>query len=338
MTATVERTAEAPAHDGVRVRQFDADRHDQSLELDDALEAKPTDRQLLWIDIADEIDPALAQQMADAFELDPPTVRALETPGDVPHLGVHGSYLHIRVGVEPNDREPDATPWLDIIGGGNVVITSHRRPIQFLDDMDDRIETDTTFGLLDASTFIASLLGAAVTSYFAAVDAIEDDVDVLDAKSLRDDGRQKLLDDLVVVRRRIARLRRVLTDHRQVFASLAGAELAKLTDNPDSAEAFKSVAERFDSAIGAVEDSREVLIGSFDVYMTRTAQRTNDIMKVLALATVLLLPGSVVAGLLGMNVLIPLPDDNPLSFWVVVAGVVIFAASILLIARARRWL
>ena len=102
----------------------------------------------------------------------------------------------------------------------------------------------------------------------------------------------ELLDDLVVVRRRIARLRRVLTDHRQLFASLAGAELATLTDNPDSAPAFKTVSERFDSAIGAVEDSREVLIGSFDVYMTRTAQRTNDIMKVLALATVLLLPGS----------------------------------------------
>ena len=72
--------------------------------------------------------------------------------------------------------------------------------------------------------------------------------------------------------------------------------------------------------------------------MTRTAQRTNDIMKVLALATVVLLPGSVVAGLLGMNVVVPLPDDNPLSFWLVVTGVVVFGASILLIARARRWL
>ncbi len=338
MTATLEPTAEAPAQGSVRVRQFDADRHDQSLELDDALEAKPTDRQLLWIDIADEIDPAQAQQMADAFEFDPPTVRALETPGDVPHLGVHGSYLHIRVGVEPNDREPDATPWLDIIGGGNVVITSHRKPIQFLDDMDDRIEADTTFGLLDASTFIASLLGAAVTSYFSAVDAIEDDVDVLDAKSLRDDGRHQLLDDLVVVRRRIARLRRVLTDQRQLFASLGGAELAQLTENPDAAAAFKSVSERFDSAIGAVEDSREVLIGSFEVYMTRTAQRTNDVMKVLALATVLLLPGSLVAGLLGMNMIIPLPDDDPLMWWLVVMGVVLFAVLILLIARARRWL
>ena len=320
------------------MRQFDADRHDQSLELAEALSAKPTERQLLWIDIGEDLDEKDAQRLADAFDLDPSTMRALETPGDVPHLAIHGSYLHIRVGVEPNDREPDATPWLDIVGGGNVVITSHRKPIKFLDDMDDRIEADTSFGLLDASTFVASLLGAAVTSYFAAVDVIEDDVDVLDAKSLRDDGRQQLLDDLVVVRRRIARLRRVLTDHRQLFASLAGAELAALTDNPDSAPALKAVAERFDSAIGAVEDSREVLIGSFDVYMTRTAQRTNDIMKVLALATVVLLPGSVAAGLLGMNVIVPLPDDNPMSFWLVVVGVVVFAVSIVLIARARRWL
>ena len=277
-------------------------------------------------------------RLAKAFELDPSTIHALENPGNVPHLAAHGSYLHVRVAVEPNDRQPDATPWLDIVGGGNVVITSHREPIKFLDDMDDRIQTDTTFGLLDASTFIASLLGAAVTTYFAAVDAIEDDVDVLDAKSLRDDGRHQLLDDLVVVRRRIARLRRVLTDHRQLFASLAGAELATLTDNPDSAPAFKTVSERFDAAIGAVEDSREVLIGSFEVYMTRTAQRTNDVMKVLALATVLLLPGSLVAGLLGMNMIIPLPDDDPLMWWLVVMGVVLFAILILLIARARRWL
>ena len=338
MTAIQEPTAKGASNGNVRVRQFDADRHDQSLQLDDALEATPTDRQLLWIDFSDELDPEQARRLAEAFELDPPTVQALRNPGTVPHLGVHGSYLHVRVAVEPNDREPDATPWLDIVGGGNVVITSHRVPIQLLDDMDDRIQADTTFGLLDASTFIASLLGAAVTTYFAAVDAIEDDVDVLDAKSLRDDGRHQLLDDLVVVRRRIARLRRVLTDHRQMFASLAGAELPKLTDNPDSAEAFKSVAERFDSAIGAVEDSREVLIGSFDVYMTRTAQRTNDTMKVLALATVLLLPGSLVAGLLGMNMIIPLPDDDPLMWWLVVMGVVLFAGLILVIARARRWL
>ena len=338
MTATHKPQAQALDHDSIRVRQFDADRHDRSLGLEDALSALPTERQLLWIDISEALDRERAQRIAAAFGLDPSTIRALENPSDLPHLEVHGSYLHVRLAVEPDDRRPDETPWLDIVGGGNVVITSHRGPVKFLDEMDDRIQADTTFGLLDASTLIASLLGASVTSYFTAVDAIEDDVDLLDAKSLRDDGRHQLLDDLVIVRRRIARLRRMLTDHRQLFASLAGAELAKLTDNPDSAAAFNAVAERFESAISAVETSREVLIGSFEVYMTRTAQRTNDVMKVLALATVLLLPGSLVAGLLGMNMLIPLPEDDPLMWWLVVAGVLLFAAAILVIARARRWL
>ncbi|HEY3523896.1 MAG TPA: CorA family divalent cation transporter, partial [Candidatus Limnocylindrales bacterium] len=144
--------------------------------------------------------------------------------------------------------------------------------------------------------------------------------------------------DLVALRRRIARLRRLLTDHRELFASLAGPDVARLADDAEGAAAFAAVATRFDAAVSAVEDSREVLLGSFDVYMTRTAQRTNDVMKVLALATVLLLPGSLVAALLGMNVTVPLSKDDPLSFWLVVGGVVAFAVVILVLARVRRWL
>ena len=323
---------------GIHVRRFDADRQDELLGLDEALKARPTDRQLLWIDIASELDPADIDRMSEALELDSPTRRALTSAGTLPHLAIHGGYLHVRVAAEPNDERPRQTPWLDIVGGNNVVITRHSVPIRFLEDMDDRIELDTSFGSLDAGTFMSSVLGAAVTSYFTAVDAIEDDVDRLDARSLHDDGRRDLLNDLVALRRRIARLRRVMTSHRPVFASLAGPEIAQLTDNPDSAPAFQAVAARFENAIAAVEDSREVLLGSFEVYMTRTAQRTNDVMKVLALATVLLLPGSLAAGLLGMNVAVPLNDDDPMSFWLVVAGVGLFAIVIIVIARLRRWL
>jgi Mg2+ and Co2+ transporter CorA len=322
----------------VRARQFDADRQDQVLALDDALVASPTERQLLWIDIADQATEAEVARMAAAFGLDDATQRALLTPGELPHLAVHGGYLHVRLAVEPDDERPGQTPWLDIVGGNNVVITSHRGPVQFLEDMDERIELDTSFGMLDSGTFVASVLGAAVTSYFRGVDVIEDAVDRLDARSLRDDGRHALLDDLVALRRRIARLRRILTAHRQLFAALGGAEIAQLTDNPDSAPAFQAVAARFESAIGSVEDAREVLIGSFNVYMTRTAQRTNDVMKVLTIATVLLLPGSMAAGLLGMNVIVPLNKDDPMSFWYVIAGVALFAVVILVLARIRRWL
>jgi Mg2+ and Co2+ transporter CorA len=326
------------AASSVRVRKFDADRRDEVITLDEALSTEPTERQLLWIDIGAELDHAEVERIAEAFELDATTRQTLETPGEKPHMALHGGYLHVRVAAEPTDGRLADTPWLDVLAGRNVVISYHHVPIEFFEELNERIAVTTSFGSLDAATFMVSILDDAVTSYFRAIDAIEDEVDRLDARSLRDDGRRVLLDDLVVVRRRIARLRRVLTDHRQVFAALGSPEVAKLTDNPDSGPAFQALAARFESALASVEASRDVLLGSFEVYMTRTAQRTNDVMKVLALATVLLLPGSLAAGLLGMNVVVPLSKDDPLSFWIVVGGVAIFAVFILVVARLRRWL
>jgi Mg2+ and Co2+ transporter CorA len=58
----------------------------------------------------------------------------------------------------------------------------------------------------------------------------------------------------------------------------------------------------------------------------------------LTLATVLLLPGSMIAGLLGMNVEVPLDKENPLSFWFAVGGIAVLALAIIAIAKVRRWL
>lgn len=321
----------------IRVRRFDADRTDRILSFDQALTAHPTKRQLLWIDISGDVTPQDAAKLAGAFALEPRMRLALEKMGEVPDFGMQGEYIHVRVAAEPEAAKPERTPWLDIVAGGNIVISHHEVPIGFLGSIDERIEADATFGTLGAGTFLAALLDAAITSYHRAVDAIEDEVDELDTKSLLDPGPE-LLNHLVRLRRRIARLRRRLVDHRELFASLAALEVGLVAGDPDSAAALKAVNTRFEGAVAAVEDSREVLLGSFEVYMTRTAQRTNDVVKVLTFATILLLPGSLVAGLLGMNVVVPLGKDDPLSFWIVVAGVVLFGAAILLVARARRWL
>ncbi|NJD27723.1 MAG: magnesium transporter CorA, partial [Chloroflexi bacterium] len=147
-----------------------------------------------------------------------------------------------------------------------------------------------------------------------------------------------LLNDLVALRRRIARLRRSMVAHRGVYGALTGPDVRQVVDDQDAVEDLTAVSARFDAAIAAVEGSREALIGSFDVYMSRTAQRTNDVMKVLTIATVLLLPGSVIAGLLGMKVVVPLDKDSPYSFWIVIAGVATLAVILLVVARHRRWL
>jgi Mg2+ and Co2+ transporter CorA len=316
---------------------FDSDRTDEALELEAALHRRIGDHQLLWIDVEGPLDDEVAAGIAKRMELRPTTRRALGQADRAAHLALHGSYFHVRVATEA-DREPSESPhWLDLVAADNVVLTNHVEPVAFLRDLDDRVEADTNVGGIDASAFVATAIDSAVTSYFKSVDEIEDAVERLDRRALSGREGDDVLADLVALRRRIGRLRRVLSDERDVFAAFRAADFEAVAPGDDSA-AFQALSERFESALGSVEQSRDLLIGSFDIFMTRTAQRTNEVMKILALATVLLLPGSLIAGLLGMNVTIPLSADNVAAFWFVVAAIVLLALAVLGFARYRRWI
>ena len=330
----------APYEAGERIhaRLFDADETDRRVSWAELFDVEPSDRQLLWIDITGDLDPDDAARLAERYGLDHRTRRSLEREVPEPGLRVHGTYLHVRVAAEPAPRDPARAAWLDMIAATNVAISQHREPIEFMGAVDDRIHRDAAMGILRSPAFLAAILDESITSYHRTVDAIEDDVDRLDAESLRGGDRKELLEDLVRARRRIARMRRLLADHRAVFAALSSPEVTNLLDDSETAAVLQSVGSRFEGAMEAVEAGRDAVLGSFDIFMTRTAQRTNEVMKVLTLATVLLLPGSLIAGLLGMNVVVPLGKDDPLSFWFVVIAIAVLALAIVLAARARRWL
>jgi magnesium transporter len=323
--------------DGVRVRLFDADRRDRPLGLDEAIALDVREHQLLWIDLEGDVPTESHDELATRFELDAATKRGLVEPEDRPHVALYGGYFHVRLAAEPDARDPGRRKWLDIVAGPNFVISSHHEPLRLIGAIDDRIAADATIGRLDSGSFVASMLDAVVTSYFGAVDAIEDQVDVLDAKALQRESFGNLFGDLVDVRRRIGRLRRVLAAHREVFGSLARRDFAEGTA-ADGAEAFQAVAARFEAALTSVEETREVVLGSFDVLMTRTSQRTNDVMRALTVATVVALPATIVASFLGMNVMTPFKTDDPTAFWTVVVLVVLVVLLILGVARLRRWL
>jgi Mg2+ and Co2+ transporter CorA len=130
-------------------------------------------------------------------------------------------------------------------------------------------------------------------------------------------------------------VRRIIAAHNDVAAELARPDFL-----PESAQhgtdALGAVAKRLGRAADAISNAREMLIGTFDVHMTRTAQRTNETMRFLTLASVILLPSVVLAGVMGMNFKVSLFDE-PNLFWVVIGLMVAMAAATLAIARWRGW-
>jgi Mg2+ and Co2+ transporter CorA len=320
-----------------RARLFDADRADREVTFDAHSVEELTDRQMLWIDLPREADAGAAADGLDWLPFDRATVESMWAVPHVPKLSLHGEYFLAHLLVVQAEGHREQTTALDLAVARNVILTAHDGPIKFLAEINERVTSDTSLGEIDSIDFATVVLDGLLTSYLELTDEILARVDELDAEALKSTGRRDLLSEMVDLRHRIAAIRRTLAAHRSVIVGMSGADFGLVTGAAE-AHGFEATSERFESAIGAIDAAREALLGTFDIHMSRTAQRTNDVMKTLTVVTVLLLPTGAIAGFMGMNEKPPFSNDDPLVFWAVVGLILAIAVATLLVFRARRWI
>jgi magnesium transporter len=289
---------------------------------------------LLWIDLEKLTDEDV-ESLVDAFDLDRDTADDLRGEPTDPRLVDHGAYLHVTVIGLSDER--DAVR-VDCLVSERWLVTIHDGPVEVVDRFGELAEGSGSVGMLDGLSFLANLLEWALASYFDAFEALEQDLEDIDAKAMSGtvSSTDGVLSGLVDMRREVGRLRRALVSHREVVLALTRPELEAIASS-DSAERFTSLRDRLEEAVQASRDTRESIVGSFDVLLASTGQRTNEIMKVLTLASVLLLPGALIAGVMGMNFEVGI-FETAAYFWVVIAIIAVIAVVTLAVARVREWI
>jgi magnesium transporter len=289
---------------------------------------------LLWIDLEKPTDEDV-ENLVDAFDLERGTADDLRRELTDPRLADHGEYLHVTV-IGLSDERDAAR--VDCLVSERWLVTVHDGPVEVVDRFRDLAEGSGSVGMLDGLSFLANLLEWALGSYLDAFEAIEQDLEDVDAEAMSGtvSSTDGVLSRLVDMRREVGRLRRALVSHREVVLALTRPELEAIASS-DSAERFASLRDRLEEAVQASRDTRESIVGSFDVLLASTGQRTNEIMKVLTLASVLLLPGALIAGVMGMNFKIGI-FETAVYFWVVIAVIAVIAVATLAVARMREWI
>ena len=301
----------------------------------------PSATRLLWIDLSEPTDEE-AREVAEALGLSDFETARLGAHDCNARLDQFESHIRLTAVAVSNTEADPARERVAIncyVGDGWVV-TVHESAVAVIDDFRDRSEGSGEVGLLDAPSFLASLLEWVVTSYLRAFDEIQATLEEFDVSALRSPSSdtEKQIGALVDARRRVGNLRRALAPHRDVFAALSHSEFDPLSSD-ESAARFRQLGASHEAALAAARDAKDAVIGSFDVLIVRTEHRTNEIMKVLTLASILLLPGALIAGVMGMNVNF---NGNTFIhspiFWIVIAAIILIAAATLAAARARRWI
>jgi len=324
----------------IRARLFDADGSDREVPLEAGLADTIKERQLLWIDLLGR-DPGDLQTVAAAAGIGDELRGRLGEERGRAQLTQYPDHIHLVLmameadGDNASDHAAslNATE-LDLVAGHNWVVTVHEGEMATLDRVGEAAHRDTQFGALDAAGFLASIVDETLTSYLGLAEAIEREIDRLDERALRTRPRDDILASIVKLRRRIGTIRRTLAPHRLAFAALARPEMEL---HEELGRPWPALTDRLDRTIDAIESLRDLLLGTYDIHMGRSAQQANEIMKRLTLLSAILLPAVVLAGVMGMNFKVGF-FENADVFWLVVGVMAVFALSMFTAARWRGWL
>jgi Mg2+ and Co2+ transporter CorA len=330
---------------GTRGYLYDAASQDREISVTRKAVSELHDRKILWIDLAErEVD--RIRVVGDLLELDRRTITGLENPREALRLDNYGRYLQFAAIAAPTSASraatggTDDTPQerrIDFVVGRNWVLTVHSRELDYLQGFRDQDKGDTETGALSAPALSASLLDWHLEEYFAEVSRIEAAIDELDERILAAPSEEGLLEEILQIRRRSSRLRRTLMTQRSVFYGLSRPDLDQVVD-ADASAAFATLANRFERAVDEAEHTRDLSVGSFELFTSRSAQQTNDLVKALTFFTVIIGTTAAVAGLFGMNFDPPFFQTGSAGFFAVTLGLLVVGLGAWIVGRRRRWI
>lgn len=326
----------SPPRCDVRTLLFDADGPDRHVPLEQLQPARLSSRTLAWVDLRTEdiADGERTLALLGAPSL--PLAALMESRG-TPLLSQH-DWFAVRALAPRLAGDGVACfgePWLLAVGT-NLVVTAHRGPLPFLDELYENDDPLSRVGMLDADSFAAVLLDRMLTAFFDAIDRFEKHLDTIEVRILEPRVRPGYIRELRELRRAVSVLRRLLSAQRSLFDAVSRPDFRPGQDEAVTRR-FHAVSARYERVVDGVENARDLVVGSFELLATRLSQRTNESMRALTFYTVLLGSLAVVAGVLGMNFKTPLFDSGATGFWSVVAGMACVVVVALWMARRGGW-
>lgn len=321
--------------DGIQAWLYDVTGDDAPIRVSDVNLADLNDQQIIWVDVdlrsASDVDAVF--KVLGIEDL----VGELDTTVRRPSLTAHDNLVQLNVLAareHPSDFVPVA---LFCLVGKNWVATLHEDELNLVEEFNAPLASDTRLGALDSSAFLAMVLDWHLNTYLRTIDAVQMAIDEVDEMLLKPRAKEvPQLERLFQLRRQVTKLRNALSPHRDVFGPLSNPH-SEVLFSTTAASDFHRLLKRLENALEEVNTSREMIAVSFDIYMTKVSQNTNDIMKRLTLASVLLLPAVLLAGIMGMNFKVPLFEE-PSNFWLAIFAMGLLAICTLVFARFRRWL
>ncbi|HEU4323133.1 MAG TPA: magnesium transporter CorA family protein [Roseiflexaceae bacterium] len=296
---------------------------------------------LTWLDIRDP-RPAQVSALRERFGFHPlhldDVLSRIQRPkiDDNPEQGYLFLVLHFPV-FNKTTRLPVISE-VDIFVGDAYVITAHDGLLKPLGRLAEEAagEEQSRVDLMGRGSgyllyrIIATLIGACFPMLFR----LDEKLDRLDAAIFEDDVL-RIVQELSFLRRDIISLRRIVRPNIPVVRSLEVRERPFLHVDEDAY--FGDLTDGLNRIWDMLEEQKEIIDGLDATIGSLNSHRINREIKIFTVISVIFLPMTLLASVLGMNVPIPFAEE-PLSFFGALLIMGALGGAMLLFFRFRRWI
>jgi magnesium transporter len=297
---------------------------------------KPT---VTWINVDSVHQPEVLEKIGGCYGLHPLVLEDIVNTDQRPKIEDYDDYLYIVLKMlYYNEKTGEiTTEQISLIVGPNYVL-SFQEGIEgdVFTQLRERIRNNKSRVRKMGADYLAySLVDAIVDNYFAILEKIGDNIELLEEK-LVGSPSERLLHEIHVLKREMIFLRKAVWPLREVISSMERGEHALIRE--DTKIFLRDVYDHTVQVIDTVEVYRDLVSGMLDLYLSSISNRLNAVMKILTIIATIFMPLTFIAGIYGMNFKYMPELEWRFGYLVILLVMLAIGVSMLVYFRNKKWL
>ncbi|MBN1965176.1 MAG: magnesium/cobalt transporter CorA [Anaerolineae bacterium] len=228
---------------------------------------------------------------------------------------------------------------VDIFIGNGYVITVHDGVLKPLDSVFHQCEHDEAARQKlmgkEASRLFYAIIDVLVDYIFPIMYKIDANIRAIEEDLFSRREMRRVIEDIAFVRRDVIALRRIIRPQIGIVANLERVDRPFIHEELDVY--FGDILDHLQKASDLLSDHAEVIEAVADAADMLASHRINEVMRILTVISVIMLPLTLISGIYGMNINLPLNEHN-LAFPVIMLLMLTITITMLILFRRRGWL
>ena len=290
---------------------------------------------LLWTDIENPIKENM-QFLIEHFHFHPLDIEDCLSIIERPKLDEYDDYfflvLHIPFFIKQTRRLVPFT--VNIFIGNNFLVTVHRGLCKPIQDTFEYLSKNNQILDKGSGYLLHKVIDSLIDYNFPILNKIYRNIqDIEDAIFKK--ASSKNVKEILLTRTNILTFRNIIYPQRKLLKTLEIKDMDFLIEALEVY--FSDLVDHVEKIWDTLENYKELVEGVHDAHQSLLSNKINDIMRILTIFSVVILPLTLISGIYGMNVSLPL-GSHAFAFVIIVITMFLISIGMLVYFKYKDWI